>query len=170
MLLSFYVQLTVNRVDAQWAAVKCLKVGNATRPCTYRDATSTRIDACMNTLEFSPVVTLDGVRRRVGPPGAKVVLVHNEGPANGCIFENCAKAKESVPKENKLDCWANTKYTNNSNTSSNSNNDILVIRDPANNSRKLRIVFTVCAIIAALILIAAVGSMCALVAKNMRAL
>lgn len=146
-------QLNLVEQRRVWTTHKCIGRAPIIKECTYTFRGKVN-PGCSATLVFD------------GPTSAsdKVLVEHTKpDPIGACLFKNCiparAWARKKVPKDGAaIDCWQNAA----------GGPVAYMLDDPAGSSRRDSIIFTICSVIAAFIVLSALCVMCGLIMKNRR--
>ena len=133
------------------------------RPCSVLDKTEVEVARCKVNLLFAPTYRTDA-GRVVRGTNNNSIAVRNPGENRGCVFENCAEARAWAERRfptgtREVRCWA---------LRASSGVPELNIDHPAERSRRDSIIFTVCAAVAGLLVMAMLFVMVGLVVRDCR--
>lgn len=152
--------MTVNQVKQEYAEATCLLRTKQIRPCSVLDETSVEVPRCKVTVLFSPTYKLS-TGQIVTSSSNNSVAVRNPGDHRGCVFQNCAEARgwyeRRFPEGTKnVGCWALRS----------TGTPVLEIDYPGGSSRRDSIIFTVCASIAGILVLAMMVVMVQLIVRD----
>lgn len=136
----------------------CILASKNISACRYFDERQAEVQACRLKLTFYGNITAPGERV---PSALPTVDLIPPGPADGCTFKNCAAARswanERV-KEDRAECWSRKNAVSRE----------FRLTNPAGNAKRNRIIFTVCAGVALLIVLAMCCVMCGMICRSCR--